>query len=202
MIDANASISDFLSAAAAKEPTPGGGAVAALAGALAASMGEMVLAYSVGKKDLAEYSETNKEVMHELFNARKMLLQLMVEDQVAYSNLNQAMKSAKPQAEVDLWLSASIAVPQSIGTTALVILELGNKIVRTSNKWLLSDLAVCGELATATVRCAVHNILVNLPQVKDESRRKEIKIEADELIQKSVMQVQKLIQSIREIQAQ
>ena len=53
--DANASLNDFLNAAAAKQPAPGGGSVAALAGALAASMGEMVLNYSVGKKSLVAH---------------------------------------------------------------------------------------------------------------------------------------------------
>jgi formiminotetrahydrofolate cyclodeaminase len=38
-----ATIGDFLAAAAARQPTPGGGSVAALAGALAASMGEMAV---------------------------------------------------------------------------------------------------------------------------------------------------------------
>jgi formiminotetrahydrofolate cyclodeaminase len=48
MYDAETTIHDFVQDASAKQPTPGGGAVAALTGALAASMGEMVLIYSVG----------------------------------------------------------------------------------------------------------------------------------------------------------
>ena len=56
MFDASTSLDSFLTAAAAKKPTPGGGSVTALVGALAASMGEMVLNYSIGKKDLAAYA--------------------------------------------------------------------------------------------------------------------------------------------------
>ena len=55
MYDATTPIGDFLNAAAAKQPAPGGGSVAALAGALAAAMGEMVLNYTVGKKNLAQH---------------------------------------------------------------------------------------------------------------------------------------------------
>ena len=40
---------------------PGGGSVAALAGALAAAMGEMVLNYSIGKKDLAAHEPVLRE---------------------------------------------------------------------------------------------------------------------------------------------
>ena len=50
MFDRTTRIDEFLDAAAAKRPAPGGGSVTALAGALAASMGEMVVNYSVGKR--------------------------------------------------------------------------------------------------------------------------------------------------------
>ena len=93
MIDSTTSISDFLSAAAAKQPTPGGGAVAALAGALAAAMAEMVLNYSVAKKDLLQFSESNKAALHELSTARQLLLDLLVEDQAAYQSYSDAKKS-------------------------------------------------------------------------------------------------------------
>src|SRR5437763_323459 len=44
MYDSQTTIDAFLNAAAAKQPAPGGGSAAALAGALAAAMGELVLA--------------------------------------------------------------------------------------------------------------------------------------------------------------
>ena len=52
MHDATHTIEAFLAATAARHPTPGGGSVSALTGALAAAMGEMVLNYSVNKKGL------------------------------------------------------------------------------------------------------------------------------------------------------
>ena len=51
-VDQTNTLADFLDATAARQPTPGGGAVTALAGVLAAAIGEMVLNYSVGKKGL------------------------------------------------------------------------------------------------------------------------------------------------------
>ena len=63
MYDANTKLADFLNAAAAKQPTPGGGSIAALAGALAASMGEMVLNYSIGKKSLAEHEPALRDAL-------------------------------------------------------------------------------------------------------------------------------------------
>src|SRR5512133_2483282 len=108
-------IQDFLNAAAAKHPTPGGGSVAALAGALAASMGEMVLNYSVGKKSLAEHEPALREALAEFTRARRLLLELMVEDRVAYEALTAARKlpesSPTRQADFDVSLLASVRVP-------------------------------------------------------------------------------------------
>ena len=47
MYDASHTVAEFVAAAAAKQPVPGGGSVAALVGALGAAMGEMVVNYSV-----------------------------------------------------------------------------------------------------------------------------------------------------------
>src|SRR5260221_14051228 len=72
---------EFLDAAAAKRPTPGGGSITALVGALAASMGEMTLNYSVGKKGLEAHQEQLKSALVGLTRARGLLVQLMTEDQ-------------------------------------------------------------------------------------------------------------------------
>ena len=49
-------IGSALEAIAAKQPTPGGGAVASLTAALAAATARMVLHYSLGKPLLAEHA--------------------------------------------------------------------------------------------------------------------------------------------------
>src|SRR5580704_10441437 len=92
MLDKTTTIENFLEAAAAKQPTPGGGSVAALAGALAAAMGEMVLNYSVGKKGLEEHDAVLKSAVGEFHRAREMMLGLVAEDQTAYEALREARK--------------------------------------------------------------------------------------------------------------
>ncbi len=196
MIDAQTSIQDFLSAAAAKQPTPGGGAVAALAGALAASMGEMVLQYSVAKKDLLPFSDQNQEALDQLAGARATLVRLMVEDQAAYQSFSDAKKRGAPADEMKAIVEACIGVPMSIGVTALDVLKIANRVASTSNKWLLSDLAVCGELATATVRCAIHNVRVNLPEAAEPDRDRN-EVECASLLNNAVEEVKRLMTSIR-----
>src|SRR5947208_13252171 len=92
MYDQNTTLKDFLNAAAARQPTPGGGSVTALAGALAASMGEMVVNYSIGKKGLEAFQGELKPAVEELHRARGLLLRLMAEDQAAFQALTTARK--------------------------------------------------------------------------------------------------------------
>src|ERR1700685_482827 len=113
MYDATHTIDDFLTAAAAKQPTPGGGSVTALAGALAASMGEMVVNYSIGKKGAEAYEQALKLALGEFARARALLLELMVEDQAAYEALTSARKLAGDAPQRVEALLDCIRVPQS-----------------------------------------------------------------------------------------
>lgn len=180
--DKTQSIDAFLTATAARQPAPGGGSVAALCGALAAAIGEMVVNYSVGKKDLAEHQDELKTILAELSRARGLMLALMVEDQNAYEAFSGIRKlpASDPQraARFDAALLACIRVPQAIGATAVAILKLCDRLVDRVNKYLLSDLAVCAELAMATVRCAGHNVHVNLGDVADPRERERFASQA------------------------
>lgn len=200
MYNKSATIEGFLNAAAAKQPAPGGGSAAALAGALAASMGEMVLNYSVGKKNLAQFEPELRTALAEMTRARQLLLQLMVEDQVAYEALTAARKLPEShptrQAEFDVALLASIRVPQAMGTTALAVLELCDRLVDKVNHFLLSDLAVCCELSMATVRCAVYNVRANLPDVVDPTDKVKIERSANHLLEHGTVLIQRAISRI------
>jgi formiminotetrahydrofolate cyclodeaminase len=191
MHDASTTISAFLDAAAAKQPTPGGGSIAALAGALAASMGEMVLNFSVNKKDLQIHRPELEFTLGEMHRARKLLLALMAEDQAAYAALTDAKKSGVA-VEMETALTASIQVPQAIGATAIAMLEIAGKLVDKVNRHLLSDLAVCGDLAMATARCASYNIRANLPEVADADERQRLEHSASHLVARGIALIRDL----------
>jgi formiminotetrahydrofolate cyclodeaminase len=205
MLDKTATIEEFLSATAAKQPVPGGGSVAALAGALAAAMGEMVVSYSVGKKGLSAHQDQLRESLVELTRARAVMLELMVEDQAAFEALTAARKACNNAGDKDATFAAAllacIRIPQAIGATAGAILELGERLVPIGNKFLLSDLAVCAELAMATVRCAAHNVRVNLADVSDRAERDRFDRAAEQMLAAAVVRMRKIIPAIQQRQA-
>ncbi len=200
--DQSARIIDFLTAAAAKQPTPGGGSVAALVGALSASMGEMVVNYSIGKKDLEIYREELEPALAELTRARGMMLELMAEDQAAYGALAALQKlpadSPGRADQLSAALLACIRVPQAMAATAIAILDLCDRITNFVNPHLLSDLAICADLAMATARCALYNVRVNLSQVADEADRRSIESTTGQLLLRAAVIIQRVAPRIWE----
>jgi len=202
MHDQNSTIAAFLDAAAAKSPTPGGGSVAALAGALAASMGEMCVNYSIGKKGLEAHQADFAACLRELSHARAMLLQLMVEDQAAYDVMTAARKlpadDPRRQGKLDAATLACLRVPEAIAAVGLAILQQCDRLAGTSNVYLLSDLAVCADLAVATVRCGLNNVRANLSSLTDPADRESAQAMAQSMQSRAVTLVQRISPTIWE----
>lgn len=192
-------LSEFLATVAAKQPTPGGGAVSAVCGALAAAIGEMAINYSIGRKATPQFDAELTHVLGELTRARAMMLELVVEDQEAFAELTAARKlydaDASKPARVKAAVENCIAVPRAIGVTALSMLRIVEPIVEKSNKWLLSDLAVCVELAMATVRTAQYSVRANLGDV-DEGERAHLAAECDEHVRRGVELLRKALTDV------
>jgi formiminotetrahydrofolate cyclodeaminase len=200
MHDRSTPIADFLSATAAKQPTPGGGSVAALAGALAAAIGEMVVAYSVGKKDLSGHQPQLVSIAATLAGRRDSLLTLMVDDQNAYAALTAAKKLAPDHPgradRVRAAVQDCIDCPATIGMRALQVLTDCDHLVPLVNRYLLSDLAVSAELAMATVRAAGYNVRANLSSVDSADQRAGLIELIDGMQQPAVALIQKIIPAI------
>jgi formiminotetrahydrofolate cyclodeaminase len=196
MHDRKTQIDEFLEAAAARTPTPGGGSVAALAGALSASAGEMVIHYSLGKKSLEAYQDELRPALEEFTRARLLLIELMEEDQLAYETLSALRKLPADHPErkekFDIALLASMRVPQTMGAIAASMLELCDRIVNFVNPNLLSDLAVCADVAMAVVRCAQYNVRANLGSLKDKAERRHFEDANNQILSRAAMLIQRL----------
>lgn len=200
--DTTSTLNQFLDATSAKQPAPGGGSVAALVGALSAAIGEMVLNYSVGKKGLEPHQDEIRSVLAEMHRARQMMIGLMLDDQTAYQALTAARKlpkdSERYRSDYPAALTASIRTPEAIAVTAAAILDLSERLVDRVNYYLLSDLAVCAELAMATVRCGTYNVRVNLSEITDPADRQHIEESLERIHSRARAVIQRVIPRIWE----
>jgi methenyltetrahydrofolate cyclohydrolase len=199
-IDSRATLDAFLEAAAAKQAAPGGGSVTALVGALAAAMGEMTLRYSVGKKDLKPFEAELSAGLAALTRARAVLVELLVADQQAFADLSAAKRfpagSPERAAAFGPALASAIRVPQTIGATGLAILTIIEPLVNKSNIYLLSDLAVCADLAMASIRCAGYSVKVNLPDLSDGVEAKQIAAASADELARGIGMIQRISAAI------
>jgi len=174
---ASFSVRDFAAATASKTPTPGGGTVAGVVGALGAALGEMVLNFTRGKKAFANFAEIHDSLAIRLARARGMFLDLMADDAAAYNLYTEASKcndSSKSE-KISAALAAAINVPREMTALSITLLEDLVKLSKNCNKRLYTDLAAAAILAEAVVNMSDYNVRVNAALLPDEMVAGEIR---------------------------
>jgi formiminotetrahydrofolate cyclodeaminase len=185
---AQLSVAALLEATAAKQPTPGGGAVAGVCGALASSLGHMVVAYSLGKKSLAAHQPLLSDAGKRLTRARAMLLELADEDAHAYGMVNELSRLPEGDArreQLPLATLVAAQIPLALAACALDVLRLLSTLCGASNPHLRSDLAIAAVLADATVKASRWNVEINLPSLSDPQRRAAMQEQIDSFVRTS-----------------
>ena len=160
-------LGELLGDIARKTPAPGGGAVASAAGALSAALAGMVLAYSRGKKGLAEHAGTHEALATRCAQACCKLLELADADAAAYAELNTLERlpegDARRSSDLPAAAERCIQVPLEVQRVCLGLLEDFEALAPIANRWLLSDLKIAAILAEAAVRACDCNVEVNAP---------------------------------------
>jgi glutamate formiminotransferase / formiminotetrahydrofolate cyclodeaminase len=164
------SIASFASRLAARTPTPGGGSAAAVVAALAAALGEMVLAYSI---DPAKPVEELTATSGALTEGRRRFLELSDEDSRSYDAVRQSKKSRKerpndPSAQ-EGYVNAVRGAAEVPLETARRAVELAHRLdsVRTRTRAALSsDLVTSLALFRAAAEGALANVAINLEDLK------------------------------------
>ena len=180
----DATITELLEALGEKTPIPGGGALAPITLALAASLARMVLAYSIDKKALAEFQAGNEDALQQLRDCERTALDLADADTSAYAHLNELMKlpedDGKRVSEWEQALEGAMRPPRETIDTCEAMLELLAGLVNTTNRLLASDLAVAAVLAGAAARAAAWNLKANMPHLADPDHAEHLRNEADD----------------------
>ena len=179
-------VSELLDAVAARQPTPGGGAIAALTVAMSASLGEMVLRYRIGKAHGATHDALHGEALESLGGLRSTALALADTDARAFERLSALWKlpadDARRRAGWADAVAGAIDAPQQTMATGLAVLELLDRVSPTVGTNLRSDLAIAALLARSGVEAAAWNVRVNLPQLADEAQATDIEQETSRTV--------------------
>ena len=147
-------IEQFLGELAARKPTPGGGSVAALSGALSAALVAMAAEFS-GNKAFSEEART-------LMNS---LTDLVDRDAQAFASRD---------------LKEATRVPLRTAKDSYAVLKLAGALLETCNPKVITDIGVAAKMAEAAITGAMLNVRVNLGSIGDEDYKQDILKEAEE----------------------
>ena len=183
------SIKDFVAATASKEPTPGGGAIAALTAATGAALAEVVANLTFGEKGYEDVQDEMHELQHKAEAIREKALSLAQADANVFNLFMDALGLPKNTDEEKAVRSAAIQqaykdaanVPLEIGMISYEIFELAHVAATKGNQNLITDGIIAAINARAAVKAAFLNVRINISGIKDESYVAQLKEQMDRI---------------------
>ncbi|MCB9437596.1 MAG: glutamate formimidoyltransferase [Anaerolineales bacterium] len=168
----------FVDSVAAATPTPGGGSVAAFAGALGAALTQMVAGLTVGKKRYAEVEDQMQATLAAASDLREKLLAAVAQDAQAFTDLMTAFKLPQDDPSRDATILTktlgAAEVPHTVCGYGLEALRLAEVAARLGNKNAATDAAVGALMIVAAIEGAALNVRVNLVDLADHPRAQEL----------------------------
>lgn len=203
----NMTLSGFTAETISSSPAPGGGAVAALLGSLAASLSGMVASLTIGKKGYEDRQSTMDAMLKEAEELRLSLLEAIDADAGSFHGYMKALKLPKDTEEQKQLRTATLQ--QELKTATLVPLEtarLSAKVfplallaVEQGNKNALSDGLVSAMCARTAILSALLNVKINLLSIKDAAFVEAMNKEVTALRQYAALQEQRILSLSKEL---
>jgi glutamate formiminotransferase/formiminotetrahydrofolate cyclodeaminase len=175
-------------------PAPGGGSTAALNGALSASLSSMVSNLTMGKKEYEDVQERLKKCAVAAQGLKDELLRAVDLDTAAFNNVMSAFKLPKKTDEqkqakeiaIEEASKEATLVPLMVLENCVEALKLAKEVAMYGNKNSISDAGVAGLTAQAGAEGAYYNVIINLPDIKDEEFTTTTKGKAEALRKEAV----------------
>jgi len=166
---------DFTDEVSRDSPAPGGGSVAALAGALGAALASMVANLTHGKEGTEARDAEMARVADEAQRIKDQLVAAVDADSEAFQGFMDALRlpqgtpeeKAARTRKMQEGLRAAVQVPWSTAEASYAAMQLARSVVTHGNPSSLSDGAVGVQIAFAGVRGGLWNVLINLKDVTD-----------------------------------
>lgn len=178
----NLTLSDFADETASESPAPGGGSVAAYAGALGVSLATMVANLSASKtgweerwKEFSDWAEKGQQL-------KKQLLELVDEDTRAFNRIMEAHKlpknteqeKAERKKAIQQATLYAMQVPLRVMEISFQSMEIIKAMAETGNPNSVSDAGVGALCALTAVKGAHLNVKINAGGVDDKNQVTEI----------------------------
>jgi formiminotetrahydrofolate cyclodeaminase len=169
------SLGSFLEQLASASPTPGGGSIAALSGALSASLILMACNLAARKEESTQYKQDLNRLKKETTRLQSVLIDAVDKDMKSYQAVLACYRlprktdahRAKRTEALQAALVQAVEIPYDIAVRCNRLLVLCESLAKIAKPNTISDIAVATYLADAAVQSALCNVEINCKQITD-----------------------------------
>lgn len=184
---------EFANELSMDSPAPGGGSIAALCGAMSASLSSMVSNLTFGKKGYEDVQERVKDLAVRAQVLKDDFLRDIDLDTLAFNRVMDAFKLMKKTDEqkeirvqaIENATKDATLVPYHVMENCIEALNIAKDVATHGNKNSLSDAGVAALTAEAGAVGAYYNVKINLPEIKDKKFKADTKRQASALLKKA-----------------
>lgn len=180
---------DFVDELSSDSPAPGGGSVAALAGALSSALSSMVCNLTIGKEKYKDVEHDMERLLDRVEDMKRRFMDLIDRDTEAFNKVMEALKLPKETDEekrirkekIQDALKGAALVPLETARMCAEMIELCKEVAEKGNKNSITDVGVAAIMARAGLESAILNVKINLKSINDEKFIESLLYEIDVL---------------------
>jgi glutamate formiminotransferase/formiminotetrahydrofolate cyclodeaminase len=169
-------LTDFIDEVSRESPAPGGGSIAALAGALGVSLSSMVSNLTANKRGSEEVDKILNDAAEECQQLKESLVKAIDEDTNAFNAYMDARRLPNKSAEeqkareeaMQAGLKQAVMVPLDTAKKSFRAIEIAEVVAKNGNPNSITDVGVGAQSAYTGVLGGIYNVLINLKDIKDE----------------------------------
>ncbi len=203
-MDITKTLQEYFNELSSNSPTPGGGNVAALCGALSSSLGMMVCNLTIGKKKYVDVESEMIRLKEKLENMQKNFIELGQKDNASFDKVMDAFKLPKETEQEKNIRSKAIeeatigatSAPMEVIQSSKTLLPILEIIIDKGNKNSLSDAGVAAALVGTAAKGAYLNVLINCSSLSNQTIANELKKSADILIEEVIRTSDRLFEHV------
>lgn len=199
-------LKDFIDEVSRESPAPGGGSIAALAGALGASLSSMVSNLTANKRGSDAVDKILNDAAEKCQQIKEALVKAIDEDTNAFNAYMNARRLPNKTAEekkareeaMQAGLKQAVMVPLSTAQQSFKAIELAEIVAKNGNPNSITDVGVGAQSAYTGVVGGIYNVLINLKDIKDQKFVDEMRKTCLELKAKARKKLGEVLEFVEE----
>jgi formiminotetrahydrofolate cyclodeaminase len=169
-------VKDFVDEVSRESPAPGGGSIAALAGALGASLSSMVSNITANKRGSEKVDDILNDAAIKCQELKNALVKAIDDDTNAFNAYMDARRLPNKTSDerkiredaMQAGLKQAVMVPLGTAKQSYDAIEMAEAVAKNGNPNSITDVGVGAQSAYTGVLGGIYNVLINLKDIKDD----------------------------------